>query len=446
MAWRSLHELNFDALAADREAAQTSAPHPGRDRTRPHSATLATRRPRRLVQREIGYGTLAPGSEAVRTCLRGLLGNLEPVYLAVTQEEREAVYRFRYGIYVEELGRRLGRPDHTAGLVHDDEDEQPYTLLLYTCGPTGITGTLRLRHWMPGEVPPTEWETFSMSRLPGLGAMGTAEVGRLMVAPSGRGDLTTLSLVTTMYQLLVEQLGVDVLFANCAPALVHHYTPLGLRTYDGELVATPDGVEVPLVGLVSDRGHLKRTGSVMAPVVDAVYRITGRSPSPTGVLAEALDARPTSVWVDADAVWRRIRRRLGTGERSAPGLLGVLAPEALRTLARHGLVIVIPEGELVTAKGLAQRELFVLLDGACDVREGRRVITALRRGDVIGEVALFGTPGRQLASVYTHTRSEILVLPRRSFRALRATDPGAAADALYALSRVMADRVAANRY
>jgi CRP-like cAMP-binding protein len=100
----------------------------------------------------------------------------------------------------------------------------------------------------------------------------------------------------------------------------------------------------------------------------------------------------------------------------------------------------------VTAKGLAQRELFVLLDGACDVREGRRVITALRRGDVIGEVALFGTPGRQLASVYTHTRSEILVLPRRSFRALRATDPGAAADALYALSRVMADRVAANRY
>ncbi len=40
--------------------------------------------------------------------LKSLLSRLQPVHQAVTREEREAVYRFRYRVYVEEFGRELG--------------------------------------------------------------------------------------------------------------------------------------------------------------------------------------------------------------------------------------------------------------------------------------------------------------------------------------------------
>ena len=51
------------------------------------------------------------------------LSRLDVVHEARTPEEREAVYAFRYTLYVEELGRELGGADHVHGVVRDDEDE-----------------------------------------------------------------------------------------------------------------------------------------------------------------------------------------------------------------------------------------------------------------------------------------------------------------------------------
>ena len=50
------------------------------------------------------------------------LDGLEPVYEASSAEEREAIWAFRYRIYVDELGRKLGNADHERGWVHDADD------------------------------------------------------------------------------------------------------------------------------------------------------------------------------------------------------------------------------------------------------------------------------------------------------------------------------------
>ena len=207
------------------------------------------------------------------------LAALEPVHVARTEEELEAVYRFRYTVYVEELARKLGSADHDRRWVHDPEDDASHTTHLYTSSAAGVDGVVRLRHWQPGEVPDKDWRAFSMDRFPGLRDLGTTEMGRLMVRPDQRGQLKLVALACAGYELSAGQWGLDVAFANCAAGLVRHYRKLGMRRYAGRLVPTPDGVEVPLVMFLSDEEQYRASGPFFSLLVPA--RTSSPNPQPT---------------------------------------------------------------------------------------------------------------------------------------------------------------------
>lgn len=57
---------------------------------------------------------------------------LEAVHTARTQEEREAVYRFRYEAYIEEMRKDYEDADHKKGWIHDVEDDTEYATVFYT--------------------------------------------------------------------------------------------------------------------------------------------------------------------------------------------------------------------------------------------------------------------------------------------------------------------------
>src|SRR3984957_5261691 len=193
---------------------------------------------------------IAPSPE-MRAAAPDLIDALEPVYVAETEAEREAVFSFRYSVYGQELGRKLGNAGQGRG-VHDEEDDKPYTTLLHTEDGAGrLTGTIRIRRWAPGDVPRKDWDTFSMERFEGLREMRTAEIGRLMIEPGHRGQLGLVSMACAVYQLYAGELAADAVFINCAAGLVRHYRLLGFRTYAGRLVPTVDCIEVPLVFIPS---------------------------------------------------------------------------------------------------------------------------------------------------------------------------------------------------
>ena len=74
-------------------------------------------------------------SEVLRrdsTCGGGGCQHLSMAYeagLAETDEQKEAVYRFRYTVYVEEMGRYQGGADHTGRRLVEPEDEPELDLL-----------------------------------------------------------------------------------------------------------------------------------------------------------------------------------------------------------------------------------------------------------------------------------------------------------------------------
>jgi hypothetical protein len=381
-------------------------------------------------------------SEEMRAAAPDLVDALEPVYVAVTEAEREAVFSFRYTVYAAELGRKLGQPDHGRQRVHDEEDDQPYTTLLYTDDGAGrLTGTIRMRRWEPGQVPAKDWEAFSMERFEGLREMPTGEIGRLMIEPGHRGQLGLVSMACTVYQLYAGELAADAGFINCATGLVRHYRLLGFRTYASRLVPTVDGIEVPLVLIPSDRAYLEQAGSFVAPFADVFYGYGPgqRPPVDIGRWARVLDADSAPVRFDPAAVWERVDRAR-QAEADRPSMLESLSEDTVRKLTAKGFLMDLSAGQRLTEKGLSQRELFVILDGVFEVHDGDRRLMLMERGDVIGEIGFFRSSGRRAASVTAASDGQVLALRRHFIDDLMKNDPACAAEVLFALARVLADR------
>ena len=375
----------------------------------------------------------------MRAAAPELIGALEPVYIAETEAEREAVFSFRYSVYGAELGRKLGNADHGRQRVHDEEDDRPYTTLLYTEDGAGqLTGTTRIRRWEPGQVPAKDWEAFSMERFEGLRDMPTAEIGRLMIEPGHRGQMGLVSMSCAVYQLYAGELAADAGFINCAAGLVRHYRLLGFRTYAGQLVPTADGIEVPLVLIPSDRAYLEQAGSFVAPFADLFYGPGRRPPVDVERWARLLDADSAPVRFDAAAVWDRVSRLRQTDGN--PSILESLSEDTVQKLSGQGFLMNVSAGQLLTEKGLNQREIFVILDGAIEVHDRDRRIAVLGPGEVNGEVGFFGTSGRRMASVTAASDGQVLVLRRRFVDELMRSDPACAAEVLFGLARVLADR------
>lgn len=369
-----------------------------------------------------------------------LLARAERARVATTPEEREAIYRFRYSVYVEELGRKLGLGDPDRRWIHDPEDNRAYTTLFYTGSPEEMTGTLRLRHWSPGEVPPADHQTFSMQLFGRLNELSVSELGRFMIKPNARNRLVFVSLCREAYETAAAR-GVDLAFANCAPRLVPLYLKLGFRAYAGSPVSTPDGVEVPLVMVPSDHAHFERVGSFFAPLVPRYFGPGRRPPLPVECYRDVLDEQNLPYVMDPVAVWERVQRHLETSGRR--GLLEALEPDTVQKLASSGSLLTVPAGELLTEKGLSQQEMFLVVAGLFEAVDRDRRLGLVGEGEVAGEMAFFGTAGRRSASVRAVCDGQVLVLSRPFFEHLRATDPVCAADLLFHVARVLADRAVA---
>jgi hypothetical protein len=288
-------------------------------------------------------------------------------------------------------------------------------------------------------VPAKDWETFSMERFEGLRELPTAEIGRLMIERGRRGQLGLVSMSCAVCQLCGGGLPVDAGFINCAAGLVRHYRQLGFRTYAGRLVPTPDGIEVPLVFIPSDRAYLEQVGSFTAPFADVFYGPGKRAPVDIGRWSRLLDADSAPVSFDPAAVWERVNR-VRQAEAGHVSILDALSEDTVKKLAGKGFLMQVPAGQLLTEKGLSQREIFVILDGVFEVRDGERRLCVLGQGDVVGEIGFFRSTGRRSASVSAASDGQVLVLRRHFIDELMKSDPPCAAEVLFGLARVLADR------
>ena len=143
---------------------------------------------------------------------------------------------------------------------------------------------------------------------------------------------------------------------------------------------------------------------------------------------------------DPEKVWEALQDRLLAGDEAIPTFVDALSPGALFHLSESGYLLNVKAGDLITRAGIGQREMFVILEGACEVEgEGKR-IALLEKGDLFGEIAFFSESGERTATVRAH-RPKLLVLRQKFLDELTTNDPEAACQILLNVSRIIAERM-----
>ena len=372
--------------------------------------------------------------------LTDLLARMQSVHIATTDAQRQAIFRLRYRIYVDEQrDDRIADVDHDAGLIRSSVDVEPQTLLFYIGASDRPYGTLRVRCFTPGTLPRTLQEAYSTHRFTDLHTRTVCEVSTLMVVPAARRTPAVISLTMGAIEHCIEQHGVEMMFANCAPGLLAAYQRLGLRPYGGRLIHATRGLQIPLVAISSDLAHLRRVGSPWYP---GLRRLASRGALPQRDIQPLLDVIEGSRDIHTDV--SRITVALSEVE-PASTLLERLPEVTRRRLSKEGFVVPVEADTEVFEAGLVERDLYIILDGVFEVHRDSQHLATLSRGDLFGEVAFFRESGERSASVRSLTAGRLLIVRHRFLARLRKNHPEEAFSMMEALAGLLADRLADRR-
>jgi len=185
---------------------------------------------------------------------------------AESDDEKQAVYRLRYDVYVEEMGRYRGIADHANRLLVEPEDE---TARIFYCGKDGrVVGTGRFS-W-GGDAPFSERLIEHYQIAPFLKELPPEAIAvgeRGMVIPELRGS-DVFDAIGRASRRFMNENRVQLSFGACEPHLLPLYIGNGARTFAEKNINSPEsGYLIPIVWVVEDVAYLRRIGS---PEVDSV--------------------------------------------------------------------------------------------------------------------------------------------------------------------------------
>ncbi|HMD56490.1 MAG TPA: cyclic nucleotide-binding domain-containing protein [Solirubrobacteraceae bacterium] len=355
------------------------------------------------------------------------------VFRAQSEQDREELFRFRYAVYVEEMGRYRRIADHQGRRLVEPEDAHS---ILYGAREDGqVVGTSRLTlgadRFSPRQIDQYSLGPF-LSEVPArLMAIGE----RLMLAPHLRGS-TVRSKLRDLALEDIEAGGVRLVFGNCEPHLLSMNLSAGGRTYAERNVNSEEaGYLIPLVFLDGDTnalaaaiGSLDRNGRPCLP------------PSIRAALAESDSVSSASLMAPGE-YWAHVEAALERLDQEDLHAFAGLDPSETRECISRSNIIECAPGDRVLKEGGSSHNLFLVLEGNLEVRHHGRLVNVLGPGDVFGEMAFLLELPRQ-SDVYAATPGvRILSLSDGTLHKLMSEEPTLAAKLLLNISRMLCGRL-----
>ncbi len=355
------------------------------------------------------------------------------VFRAQSEQDREQLFRFRYGVYVQEMGRYRRTADHGARRLVEPEDAHS---ILYGAREDGqVVGTSRLTLGADG-FSPRQIDQYSLgpflSEVPArLMAIGE----RLMVAPQHRGRAVS-SKLRELALADIEAGGVRLVFGNCEPHLLSMNLSAGGRTYAEHNINSEEaGYLIPLVflggdtdGLAAAIGNLDGDGRPCLPRCIEVALARGDAIHSASVMA------PGEYWAHVETALERL------DQEELHAFAGLDPSETSQCISRSNIIDCAP-GDRVLKEGGSSQNLFLVLEGTLEVRHRGRLVNVLEPGDAFGEMAFLLELPRQ-SDVYAATPGvKILSLSDGTLHKLMAEEPSLAAKLLLNISRMLCGRL-----
>ncbi len=367
-------------------------------------------------------------------------GNEDCIRLAHSREERQAIYRLRYRVYVEEMGKAPGYADHERRELHDGLDD--WAQLYYVEADAGVVATLRFNWGGERPFPEALRGIYRLDRFKEFPRAQISFSSRLMVAPDWRGSTILGALLGRVYADALER-GVRFDFCNCTPALVEFYEQIGYRRYAPGFMDEDAGYHVPCVLLTEDREHLKAVHSPLARLArgragtaETARWFEARFPAYVGQVSRRL--------LDRKRFWELLSERLHSSPVEGISLLSGLDEAEARRFLDTATVLRLKAGDVIIRPGDVGDEMFVILSGVAEafgsVKGQRRSLTLIHPGEVFGEMAFVGKMKRT-AEVVAMTDMEVLVITQAYLRRVMRREPQVTAKVLLNLSLVLAQRL-----
>ncbi|MEO8159852.1 MAG: cyclic nucleotide-binding domain-containing protein [Arenimonas sp.] len=361
--------------------------------------------------------------------IRGIDGAAQSVALA----------RLRYDVYVREFGRRLPGCDDEHGLLVEPEDGVSTHFAAFD-GKQAVA-CLRLTPIDALELDSRWRGNYDIATFP-VAESKQAVVSRLVVRGDHRASLLAPQLLSAAYDAFRTAEG-ELLYLRCAANMVSLYEVMGFRRYRAGSVDGEGGFRLPMVMIAGDWGYFE---SVKSPLLENV-----QLHAPNVTLGDWFEmrypehARPASVRVlGREQFLRSFAARMNDASIPLLDDLDGDEKEFLFLAASHLDVLA---GEVVLRKGEAGSALFLVLDGAIEVRDERggqvRVLGTLGAGQLFGEAAfLMGTP--RSANVVAIADSHLVVLDLEAFARLGEEHPAVALKVMRNLCRTLCLRLYAH--
>ena len=349
--------------------------------------------------------------------------------LADTEADQHDTYRFRYSVYVEEMGRYQDTADHENRLLVEPEDE--HSLVFLAREGDDVVATFRLtlgaRGFSERQIHQYSLSPFLEELDPGFLAVGE----RAMVEPRHRGSGLLEDLMAHS-QTYVDDADLRLMFGACEPHLLSLYLRLGQRPYaDKNINSKEAGYLIPLVWFPKGVDALKGIGRQGTSLPSCLERI----------VASTGGAVRSPLLIGAGEYSEEIHRALSDLEhRGITAFDGFTEDEVERCVARSN-IITCNAGDRLLKEGGAARNVFVVLEGTLEVRDQDRVVGVVGKGEIFGEIAFLLEQPRA-SDVYAATDgTKILSLSESNLRKMIAEEPSLAAKLLLNVSKMLSMRL-----
>lgn len=228
--------------------------------------------------------------------------------------------------------------------------------------------------------------------------------------------------------------GARWVFSMCEPYEVASHRALGFVQTGGTVRLAGLGVYVPMVVDLADDEGLRNLGSPFAGARHIAA--SRRSPSQPDVDSDLPDPIPEPE--GEEAPWRSVHRIRKEARASAAAFLGTLQESEVGRVLLKSSLVKATAGDVLVRRGDRGGELFLVLVGTVEVRQGARVLGIQTPGDVFGEIGLLLNSKRTADIVAASDDVRVLKIPRERIDQLTEEEPALAARLLLGIARGVA--------
>jgi CRP-like cAMP-binding protein len=349
---------------------------------------------------------------------------------ADTAAEIAAVQRLRHRVYVEEMHRYDAVLGADEGRFEEPEDARSW--ICYARDGDEVVAATRMT-WGGDGFSDRQVEQYQLApflaELPAE-LMGVGERNTVLPGYRGTGVLEQLF---AFAQSATRVGDLRLVFGCCEPHLLPLYLRLGQRTYAAHHINSPAaGYLIPLVALLPDVESLRGLGpgTPDGELPACVRAVLERTPS---VRTEALTPH--------DEYWTEVRRTLDELDATRVSPFDGLTDDEVQRLIARSTIIECEAGDRVLKRGGTGRNIFVVLDGVLEVRDGSTVVNVLSTGDTFGEMAFLLERPRSFDVDAAVAGTRVLSLSEGALRAMVADDAAVAATLLLNVSRLLCLRL-----